>query len=264
MSSGDRAIGDVIARSADRQSIGRSPDHPMGRPITRSPDHPMVLTHRVRLLMAVGVIMLIAAWGLWSYRSGGIFRLLADAGDMQAAMTSLRAYVLSWGALAPLVYVAAVVVEVLVAPFPGTLLYAPAGAIFGGFWGGTLSLAGNVTGAAVAAFIGRALGEEWVSRKLARGDHATLKARILARGVWVIVLLRANPLTSSDIVSYLAGAIGMRVRDVALGTLGMAPLCYAQAYLAQTLFEVLPGGVWILAGAGVVYVAIVIWLLVKK
>jgi uncharacterized membrane protein YdjX (TVP38/TMEM64 family) len=223
----------------------------------------MAVTHRVRLLIAVGVITLIAAWGVWSYRSGGLFRLLI-AGDLQTAMTSLRAYVLSWGALAPLIYVLAVTIEVLVAPLPGTLLYAPAGAIFGGFWGGTLSLIGNVAGAAGAAFIGRALGEEWVSRKLARGDHTPLKERILARGVWVIVLLRANPFTSSDIVSYLAGAIGMRVRDVALGTLGMAPLCYLQAYLSQTLFDVLPGGVWVLVGAGVAYLAVVLWLLLKK
>ena len=93
---------------------------------------------------------------------------------------------------------------------------------------------------------------------------APLKARILSRGIWVVVLLRANPLTSSDIVSYLAGAVGMRARDVALGTLGMAPLCYAQAYLAQTLFDVIPGGIWIIVAAGVVYVAIVVWLLVKK
>ena len=37
--------------------------------------------------------------------------------------------VASWGPLAPVVYTLAVVVEVIVAPIPGTLLYAPAGAI---------------------------------------------------------------------------------------------------------------------------------------
>jgi hypothetical protein len=49
---------------------------------------------------------------------------------------------------------------------------------------------------------------------------------------------------------------------VALGTfIGMAPLCYAQAYLAEEIFEVLPGAVYVLAAAGVLYVAaLIIWL----
>src|SRR4029450_4525339 len=88
---------------------------------------------RVRVALALGLLGLLAVWGVWSYRSGGIFRLLADAGDLPAAMNALRTYVLGWGALAPLVYIGAVIVEVLVAPFPGTLLYAPVGDIYGGF-----------------------------------------------------------------------------------------------------------------------------------
>src|SRR4029453_16713650 len=139
-------------------------------------------TRRVRVALALGLLGLLAVWGVWSYRSGGIFRLLADAGDLPAAMNALRTYVLGWGALAPLVYIGAVIVEVLVAPFPGTLLYAPAGALFGGFLGGTYSLAGNVIGAGLAAWIGRALGEAWVARRLASTDLAPLKSRSPPRG----------------------------------------------------------------------------------
>ena len=75
-------------------------------------------------------------------------------------------------------------------------------------------------------------------------------------------LLRVNPLTSSDIVSYMAGAVGVPVWRVALGTfIGMAPLCYAQAYLAEQIFEILPGAVYVLVAAGLIYVAaLVVWL----
>jgi uncharacterized membrane protein YdjX (TVP38/TMEM64 family) len=173
--------------------------------------------------------------------------------------------VLSWGALAPAAYVAAVTVEVLVAPFPGTLLYAPAGAIFGGLWGGTLSLAGNVLGATIAAWIGAALGEPWIARRLAREDLERYRQRLLTRATWIVFLLRVNPFTSSDLVSYAAGALGVPARRVAVGTLaGMAPLCYAQAYLAATIFEILPGGLWIVAGLGLVYVVVVIVLLAAR
>jgi uncharacterized membrane protein YdjX (TVP38/TMEM64 family) len=214
----------------------------------------------------LGLLAVTAAWAVWSYASGGLtYLLVAAATDNRYGIDTLRSWVLSWGALAPLVYVLAVTIEVMVAPIPGTLLYAPAGAIFGGAWGGTLSLAGNVLGASIATWIGGVLGEGWVSRRLARDDLERYRQRLLARATWIVFLLRVNPFTSSDIVSYVAGAIGVPVRKVAIGTLvGMAPLCYAQAYLSATLFEFLPGGIWIIVGLGAVYVAIVIALLLKR
>jgi uncharacterized membrane protein YdjX (TVP38/TMEM64 family) len=173
----------------------------------------------------------------------------------------LRVYVLSWGPLAPAVYVAAVVVEVIVAPIPGTLLYAPAGAIFGGFLGGTLSLAGNVLGAALASWLAATFGEAWVARRSPTGRLAELRTRLRSRGTWVVFLLRLNPLTSSDLVSYAAGLAGVPARHVAIGTLGgMIPQCYAQAYLAQALFDVLPSGPWgiLIVTAGALLVALIV------
>jgi len=206
-----------------------------------------------------------AAWAAWSFITGGLLRVLVDAAlEGSAGIQPVRDYVLSWGALAPAVYVAAVIVEVLVAPIPGTLLYAPGGAIFGGFVGGTLSLAGNVLGAALAAWIGRALGEPWVSRRIERRHLEAYRDRLARQAVWVIFLLRVNPFTSSDLVSYAAGAFGVRVSQIAIGTLvGMAPLCYLQAYLAATIFEILPASGVVIVLAGVGYAVFVAWLLLK-
>jgi uncharacterized membrane protein YdjX (TVP38/TMEM64 family) len=169
----------------------------------------------------------------------------------------LRAYVLAWGLLAPAVYVLAVIVEVLVAPIPGTLLYAPAGAIWGGFIGGSLSLVGNVTGATIACWLAGTFGETWAARAVPGGRLTALRARLQSRGVWLIFLLRLNPLTSGDYVSYAAGLAGVKPRVVALGTFcGMIPHCYAQAYLAEALFDVLPAGPWAFIVLAVVAIAI--------
>jgi uncharacterized membrane protein YdjX (TVP38/TMEM64 family) len=152
---------------------------------------------------------------------------------------------------------------VLVAPLPGTLLYAPGGAIFGGFVGGTLSLVGNVVGAAIACVIGRMAGGR-LAGVLDRKGLAAVRQRLTTRGVWMIALLRVNPFTSSDLVSYGAGMIGVPAWKVALGTLvGMAPLSYAQAYLAEQLFERLPGSLWVVAVLGVGYAAAIVWLLAR-
>ena len=200
------------------------------------------------------------AWAIWSYRSSGLTHVLVAAPPLGLSrLEALRVYVASWGALAPLVYVAAVAVEVLIAPIPGTFLYAPAGAIFGGLIGGALSLAGNVLGAAIAAWISGSFGDRWRYQRDA-GVLARLRERLSSRGAWVVFLLRVNPFTSSDLVSYAAGLAGVRPHQVALGTtFGMAPLCFAQAYFAQSLFEWLPAG-WLMSiGIGIVVVLVTVF-----
>jgi uncharacterized membrane protein YdjX (TVP38/TMEM64 family) len=206
---------------------------------------------------------------IWSYSAGGTVRLLVDGvggfGDSRQALDALRVALERWGRFAPVVYVVAVVIEVLVAPLPGTLLYAPGGALFGGLRGGTLSLIGNTIGAAIACGVGSAIGEVALARRLEGTKAARYQGTIRERGLWVVLLLRLNPLTSSDIVSYMAGAAGVSIWRVAAGTfIGMAPLCYAQAYLAEQIFDVLPGAVYVLIAAGLLYVLLLVSFLARK
>lgn len=221
---------------------------------------------RIRHIYALAAFALAITAGVWSYMTGGTVRILVDGAgalaDSGQSLAALRAALDRWGRLAPAVYVAAVVIEVLVAPIPGTLLYAPGGALFGGLMGGTLSLIGNTLGAAIACGVGSALGEGAVARRMEGTKLAGYRAAIQERGVWIVLLLRINPLTSSDLVSYMAGAVGVPIWRVALGTfIGMAPLCYAQAYLAEQIFDVLPGAIYVLGAMGLLYVAaLVIWL----
>jgi uncharacterized membrane protein YdjX (TVP38/TMEM64 family) len=174
----------------------------------------------------------------------------------------LREYLAGWGPLAPVVYVLAVTLEVVVAPIPGTLLYAPGGAVFGGFMGGTLSLAGNVIGATIACLVARTFGER-ISARMDASSIGPLMERLRAKSLWLVVLLRANPLTSSDMVSYAAGLARVPVWHVTVGTLGMAPLCYAQSYLAEQIFRWIPASGWIVALMGAAYLAVVLLIMFR-
>lgn len=81
--------------------------------------------------------------------------------------------------------------------------------------------------------------------------------RLSTVGLWIIVALRVNPLTSSDLVSYAAGLTKMPTWKVMLGTaLGMAPFCWAQAYLADELLSAFPNLVYPLIILCVVYFVI--------
>jgi len=206
------------------------------------------------LIIAIGL----SVWALHSYWTAGfVYVLFTGTPDQGPWLDRVREVVASWGPLAPVVYTLAVVVEVIVAPIPGTLLYAPAGAIFGGFVGGSLSLVGNVAGAAVCAVIGRMIGERVLARRVDGSQLGRYRTLLEQRGMWLVLLLRLNPLTTSDLVSYAAGVAGVPAWKVALGTLfGLAPWCYAQAYFAEQVFEVVPGTYLVLGGVALIIIAI--------
>ncbi len=208
----------------------------------------------VLLIIAIGL----SVWALhWYWTAGFVYVLFTGTPDQGPWLDRVREVVASWGPLAPVVYTLAVVVEVIVAPIPGTLLYAPAGAIFGGFVGGSLSLVGNVAGAAVCAVIGRMIGERVLARRVDGSQLGRYRTLLEQRGMWLVLLLRLNPLTTSDLVSYAAGVAGVPAWKVALGTLfGLAPWCYAQAYFAERVFEVVPGTYLVLGGVALIIIAI--------
>ena len=204
------------------------------------------------------IAIVLSVWALhWYWTAGFVYVLFTGTPDQGPWLDRVREVVASWGPLAPVVYTLAVVVEVIVAPIPGTLLYAPAGAIFGGFVGGTLSLVGNVAGAAVCAVIGRMIGERVLARRVDGSQLGRYRTLLEQRGMWLVLLLRLNPLTTSDLVSYAAGVAGVPAWKVAFGTLfGLAPWCYLQAYFAERVFEVVPGSYLILGGVALIVIAI--------
>lgn len=224
-----------------------------------------LLRYRLRLIAIFAVLMLIGILA-WSWHQGGIvYQLLR--GDLTATgkIEKLREFIARFGPLGGFVYFVAVVVEVLVAPLPGALLYAPGGMLFGGFLGGLITLLGNTVGAGLAWAIARGFtgkdGIQWSENS--RMDR--LQAAIAGKGVWVILALRINPLTSSDLVSYAAGCTNIRLRSVVLGTfLGMAPLCFLQAYFAHKLLAEFPALLYPAIGLCVIYLAVGVWLVARR
>jgi len=209
------------------------------------------------------IVCLIAGWAAFSYWTAGfVYVLVSGTPDQGPWLDQVRDVVAGWGRLAPIVYTLAVIVEVIVAPIPGTLLYAPAGAIFGGFLGGTLSVVGNVVGAAICCVLGQMIGERVLTRRVDGSQLQRYRDLLRERGLWVVLLLRLNPLTSSDLVSYAAGVTGVPTWKVAVGTLiGLGPWCYLQAYFAARVFDVVPGSVLIVAGVALVILLVFVLIL---
>lgn len=178
---------------------------------------------------------------LYSWATEGVIYHLIASADGETRIDQLRRYILGFGSLAPILYVGIVVLEVVIAPLPGLMLYAPGGIIFGPVLGGALALAGNVIGAAIACGVTRSLGESWLSRFFEPDQLEALQERLRKNGAFWIFLLRLNPLTSSDIISYAAGFTRIPISQVVLATtLGLAPLCFVQAWFAESLLTAFP------------------------
>ncbi len=229
-------------------------------------DHPRTDSVTERSRVSWTVIMAWAALGSgvvgvwWSWWDGGIaFDLLRSDMDAPWKIARLRAFFLGWGPFAPLVYFLFVTVEVVVAPIPGLMLYAPGGVVFGAILGGALSLAGNVVGAGIACTLARSVAPVWLDRWFAQEKMSAVRASLEDYGGWVLFLLRLNPLTSSDIVSYAAGFTRIPVWKVMLATcLGMAPLCFVQAWCAENLLVAFPKLLYPLLGACLIYAVVVV------
>lgn len=181
----------------------------------------------------------------WSWLSQGIvFDLAGSDLTAQQRVDRLKEFFNNFGASAPLVYLVFVVVEVVIAPIPGLMLYAPGGIIFGPLIGGGVALLGNMLGAGLACSVTRSFGTTWLSRFLDAEKLERTQQLIEHRGGWIIFLLRLNPLTSSDIVSYAAGFTRISIVRLMVATgVGMAPLCFLQAWLAEDLLTTFP---WLL------------------
>ncbi|MGE0704841.1 MAG: TVP38/TMEM64 family protein [Vicinamibacterales bacterium] len=220
------------------------------------------MRHRDRWLAGLALVAIASLVG-WSYLSGGFASVvLSPSLDGDAKVRYIQDYFFSWGSLAPLIYILIVILEVVIAPIPGTMLYVPGGLIFGWEVGGLTTLAGNVIGAALCAGIARSLGRPYAERFFSSESLNRYDALLSRNAIRVIFLLRVNPVTSSDLVSYAAGLTSMPVWKIAAGTLaGMAPLCFLQAYFAEELFTRFPVLLYPLAVVSICYVAYVVWIL---
>ena len=91
-----------------------------------------------------------------------------------------------------------------------------------------------------------------------------LQEQLNRRGFWMILLLRLNPLTSTDLLSYAAGLTRIPTWHVMLATgLGMAPLCFAQSWLSDGVFNRWPGLIWPLLAALLLYLVAVVIVFIR-
>jgi len=136
---------------------------------------------------------------------------------------------------------------------PGPILAATSGLLFGAALGTLVTIAASVLSAVLSLVVGRQAGHAPLQRYAEERERlARLLALATRHGTLAVALQRLLPFVPDAPVSYLFGAVGVRVWQIALGTLiGSAPRAFAYTSIGASLDD--PGSPLALAGwAGVV------------
>jgi len=200
-----------------------------------------------RVVLGVGALVCGAAL-LWLTGWGAsLWEVFSDRQRLQGVLRSA-------GTLAPLLFVALLVAQAVVAPLPAPALAIVGGYGFGVVEGFVLTWLGSLIGGVISFGISRRFGRRFVADN---PRTVRLDGFMEEHGAILIFVLRLIPLVSFDAVSYAAGLSSIGFGAFLLATaLGMAPGTFAFVYVGGS-----ESGLWtwaVLLGlavlAGVAYV----------
>lgn len=196
---------------------------------------------------------------------GGIYhrRIWEYCLELTAAFQSIetaRAYIASYGALAPVVSAILMVFQSVIAPLPAFLITFANGTLFGFWWGSLLSWSSSMVGAAFCFYIARYLGIQRITRLISQPAVEKANDFVEKYGTYAILIARLMPFISFDVISYFAGATRMRFLGFWIATgIGQMPATLVYSYLGESAS---PHIKWILFAFGIVIaISIVKWLL---
>jgi uncharacterized membrane protein YdjX (TVP38/TMEM64 family) len=170
----------------------------------------------------------------------------------------------SLGAFAKIFFIFLVILEVTLAPIPPLMLYVVAGVLFGAFWGGTLTLFGNLIGSLIDFEIARSYGRKFIEKLVTPKVKNRFDKFFEKYGGFSIFLLRINPFTTTDLFSYLAGLTKMKRSHFILGTtLGLIPLIYIQTYFGEIFVKENKVLYSIVIAVSLLYLALIVYFLIK-
>ena len=163
----------------------------------------------------------------------------------------IQAFVLSFGAWAPLVYILAYAQPIV--PLPASVMTITGGLAFGPAWGTLAALVG-ATGRACSEFlVARLLGRDAVA-KLLKGKVATLDEKIGANAFKTVLLIRLIPNLPFDVQNYGLGFSRVKFIPYALASfIGMAPGAFVYVYLGSSLTN--PSQIIVKLGVAVLLIA---------
>jgi uncharacterized membrane protein YdjX (TVP38/TMEM64 family) len=174
--------------------------------------------NRKKLLASLNVIGLIGVFVFlfWNYQSEGLLYIVSqgDAGVIQEYFSGFS----FWESA--LIVFCLVMIEVVVGIIPAVAMYPVVGLMTGNIWGIVIISIGNIVGNTLNYWQGKFIAGAFIKNE----KYLSVIKKLEGGGLKELTLLRLNPVTSFDSVSYLAGAMGMSYWKFLIATVaGVTP-----------------------------------------
>ena len=213
--------------------------------------------HKKRYIILLLVLLIgLTALGVY-YKQ--IWEYLLELTAAFQSIETARAYIKSYGALAPVVSAILMIFQSVIAPLPAFLITFANGTLFGFWWGSLLSWSSSMVGAALCFYIARALGIQRITALISQPAVDKANDFVEKYGTYAILIARLMPFISFDVVSYFAGATRMRFLGFWIATgIGQMPATLVYSYLGESAS---PHIKWIFFVFGIVVaISIIKWL----
>lgn len=181
----------------------------------------------------LGLFLILVLWLVYSYFNQGFVYDLFQSNPGELINTIEK-----FGIWSYFIFILLILLECILAPFPPLILYIAGGAVFGGFVAGSLALFGNILGAAISFLIANKFGRDWVRKQIPQKTFSKIDKFSEKHGALSIFILRINPITSSDLLSYAAGFTKMNFKKFLFWTaLALIPSIFLQTYIGDKITE---------------------------
>lgn len=149
-------------------------------------------------------------------------------------VNDIRDWILSFGVLAPIVYIVIYTIRPLLF-FPASVLSIAGGLAFGSLFGTIYTVLGATSGAVLSFIVARTLGKS-IANKDWQGKGRKLQEQLEKNGFFYVLFFRFVPLFNFDLISYSAGLSKVKFSSFLFGTLiGIIPGTFAYNFLGSSL-----------------------------
>ena len=216
--------------------------------------------HKKRRIILL--LVMLVGLGLGGVYHRQIWGYVLELTAVFQSLETARAYIASYGALAPVVSAILMIFQSVIAPLPAFLITFANGLLFGVWWGAALSWSSAMLGAALCFFIARFLGRPVIVKVLSEST-VNMSDRFFQRyGKHAVLIARLVPVVSFDAISYGAGLTGMRFLWFAIATgVGQLPATLLYSYLGDRVTGSVKALFW---GFGIVIAVSIVIGLIKR
>ncbi len=183
-----------------------------------------------KLILGI-IILIVFGFFIYSYFTKGFLYSIVNL-DQESLIETLS----SLGPFSFLAYILLIIIGIIFAPIHPFIFYVTGGIVFGPYISWALTLVGVAIGSSIAFKLSQKYGREFVDKHVSK-KHTERFDKISEKyGSLAIFLLRLNPLTSSDVWSYIAGLTKIKFwRFIVYTLLGLAPAIFVQVYFGKEI-----------------------------